>query len=316
MRRELKATPFYVKAITDREVTGIFSVMGNLDSYTDKIWPGAFAKTFRERAGKVLHLWQHDFCKPPIALIKGLREVPREELPPAVLEMAPDALGGAEVTREYLTTPRAEEVFANLKAGVPLQMSFAYDAIRYDYEELPGAKYEWERIRNLREVRLWETSDVLWGANEATVASKAAFPLDYLLKQLGIHVEELAEDVKRAHKESRRNSSADLMRINAIAELAVELGATNVTLVGDEGDGEGEDDMTEDAGKSSPARSAATTTTTPSTKDGAGTPNAPTDSSSRAAEASSAPTALDYQRGLALRSRQLVLARIREIQGV
>jgi len=38
------------------------------------------------------------------------------------------------VTREYLDTPRAQEVLANIKAGVPLQMSFAYDAVRYDYE--------------------------------------------------------------------------------------------------------------------------------------------------------------------------------------
>ena len=46
MQRQLKAGPFHIKAITGREVTGIFSVLGNLDDYDDRIWPGSFAKTF------------------------------------------------------------------------------------------------------------------------------------------------------------------------------------------------------------------------------------------------------------------------------
>src|SRR5204863_5678851 len=74
----------------------------------------------------------------------------------------------------------------------------------------------------------WETSDVLWGANSATVASKALrIPLDYLLKQLGLHLEEMA-------KEGRRNASGDQERINTIAKLAIELGADNVKLADEE----------------------------------------------------------------------------------
>src|SRR3954470_19411392 len=219
MPRELKAAPFHVKKVTGSEVVGVFSVLGNLDDYNDKGWPGMFTKTFQERGTKIIHLWQHDFTSPPIALIKGLRELTREELPPDVLAQAPEALGGAEVVREYLNTPRALEVLENIKAGVPLQMSFAYDAVRYDYEELPGAKYEWEKQRNLREVRLWETSDVLWGANSATVASKASMPLDFLLKQLSIHLLEWQADMKSG----KRNAANDQERINTIASLALEL---------------------------------------------------------------------------------------------
>ena len=278
MQRQLKAGPFHIKAITGREVTGIFSVLGNMDDYDDRIWPGSFAKTFLERGGKVLHLWQHDFCAPPIAVIKSLREVGRDELPPAVLAEAPDALGGAEVVREYLPTPRGDEVLAALNAGSPLQMSFAYDAIRWDYEAKPDAKYEWERVRNIREIRLWETSDVLWGANSATVASKAAFPFEFLLKQLSIHLDELQADP--ATKESRRNSTADQDRIDTIAKLAVELGATNVALIGDPPPAEPEG---EDSAKSR-------------------------EPSSRAAEESSAPTALAYRSRLELAKRALMLA--------
>ena len=185
MTRELKLGPTHLKKIEGNEVIGIAAVMGNLDSYDDRLWPGAFTKTLRERFGKIYHLWQHDFGCPPIANITDLREVSRDELPPVVLQEAPEAQGGLQVTRVYHETERAQEVLINLKAGVPLQMSFAYDAIKYDYEEKPGAKYEWERIRNLREVRLYETSDVLWGANDATVAAKSGFPIEMLLHMLG-----------------------------------------------------------------------------------------------------------------------------------
>ena len=34
-------------------MTGLFAIMGNLDDYNDKGWPGMFTKTFQERAGKV-----------------------------------------------------------------------------------------------------------------------------------------------------------------------------------------------------------------------------------------------------------------------
>jgi len=280
MTRELKVGPTHVKKIEGNQVIGIAAVMGNLDSYDDRLWPGAFTKTLRERYGKIFHLWQHDFDCPPIAQITDLREIGRDELPPAVLQEAPEAMGGLQVTREYLPTPRASEVLENLKAGVPLQMSFAYDAIKYDFEEKPGAKYEWERIRNLREVRLYETSDVLWGANDATVASKGAFPievlvkhiagrelpldviieqlgtrelpLDPLIKNLGDRVLDLSvlvSHLQHQAKAGRRNASDDLERINTIGTLAVELGATSVTLTAtDEGDSETETDTSKASG--------------------------------------------------------------------
>lgn len=224
--RELKSTPFAVKKISGREVTGVFSVFGNLDDYHDRIWPGAFAKTLTERGNRIVHLWQHDFSSPPIAIVREIKEVGRAELPPEVLERAPEAMGGAQVTREYLDTPRANEVLAALQAGSPLEMSFAYDPIKYDFEQLDGATYEWERIRNLRELRLYETSDVLWGANSATIADSKtlALPLDFLLRQLSAQLAQLRDDVKAG----RRNSEDDQKRINQIAELAIELGADSV----------------------------------------------------------------------------------------
>lgn len=229
---EFKSGPQHIKKIEDREVTGIFSVFGVIDSYSDRIWPGAFNKTIAERGARALFLWQHDFGSPPVAVIKSLREIPRDELPPEILAEYPESTGGAEVVREYLDTQRGNEALAAIKAGAPLQMSFGYDAIRYDFEELPNAKYDWERLRNLREVRLWEVSDVLWGANEATVAdvSKAlAIPLTVLTKQLLTHMEELT-------KGGARHSATDIKLLNAIHRAAVDLGCTECLGIVEEAD--------------------------------------------------------------------------------
>ena len=220
-RHERKAGLLMPSSINDRTVTGIFSVFGNMDSYADIIHNGAFSKTLSERAGRVLHLWQHDMDAPPIALIDSIREVPRQALPAEVLMRAPTATGGAEVTRTYLDTPRANEVLTAIRSGAPLEMSFAFDAVRFDFEENGDSPLG--VVRNLRELKLYETSDVNWGANSATVAAKArtsTMPIGTLLHAL-----------RAAMKAGARHSTRDTQLINQIAEAAIELGATSVRLI-------------------------------------------------------------------------------------
>jgi HK97 family phage prohead protease len=220
-RHERKAGFLMPSSINGRTVTGIFSVFGNMDSYADVIHNGAFSKTLSERAGRVLHLWQHDMDAPPIALIDSLREVPRQALPAETLMRAPTATGGAEVTRTYLDTPRATEVLTAIQSGAPLEMSFAFDAVRFDFEE--NADSPLGVVRNLRELKLYETSDVNWGANSATIAAKArstTMPMGTLLHAL-----------RAAMKAGARHSTRDTQLINSIAEAAIELGATSVRLI-------------------------------------------------------------------------------------
>jgi uncharacterized protein len=166
---ELKTLPQEIKSIEGRTVTGIFSVFGNVDSYGDIVEAGAFRKTLRERKGKFFHLWQHNFYEPPIARVDDVKELSRDEIPQYILKAFPEATGAMEVTRTYLDTPRANEVLTGIKDGVPYEMSFGFDAIpdKTKYEETDG-----KRIRKLKELKLYETSDVLWGANGATIASK------------------------------------------------------------------------------------------------------------------------------------------------
>lgn len=219
---EHKSIPIVTKAVDGRSVTGIFAVHGNIDSYADVSHPGSFAKTLAERTGRIKFLWNHDFYGgPPVALIKSIREVTRDELPEKVLALAPNVSGGVEVTREYLKNDRAEAVFEAVVSGAADEMSYGYDPVKMDFGEVDSVK-----VRNLREIRLWEVSDVIFGANPATAGSKLHMPLDLLLKQLEATIEE--------YKAGARHSANDTNQLNMIHAAILTLGATNCKGVVDD----------------------------------------------------------------------------------
>lgn len=214
---EYKAIQLEVKEIGEdgRTVTGLAAVFGNIDSGFDRIHKGAFKKTLAENGQRVKHLWQHDMSAPPIAVVKELKEVGRGDLPDSVREKFPDATGGLMVVRKYLDTPRGDEILAGIVAGAISEMSFAYDPLKYDFEELKGDDVlPGTVVRNLHEVRLWETSDVVWGMNAATVASKT---VDYRLSQIEQAAAEMSADLKAG----RVLSAANLGRLKeALAVLS------------------------------------------------------------------------------------------------
>jgi HK97 family phage prohead protease len=212
MEHEYKSLQLEVKDIGDdgRTVTGFAAIMGNIDAGGDRLFKGAFKKTLRDNGGRVKHLWQHDMSQPPIAAVKELREVGRDELPEGVQKVYPEATGGLMVVRKYLETPRGDEILAGIVSGAISEMSFAYDALRYDFEEVKGDDEPGITVRNLKEVRLWETSDVVWGMNAATVASKTE---DFRLGQL--------EEALTSLKAGRVLSAANLTRLKeALAVLS------------------------------------------------------------------------------------------------
>lgn len=184
---ECKAAPALGTTIEGRIVTGFASVFGVVDSYSDIVMPGAFKKTLKEGAVRVRHLWQHDVYSPPVATILEMREVSEKQLPDAIRDVYPEATGGLLVKREYLDTPRGNEVLAGLTSDPPAitEMSFGFDVVKFEYiqhakaDEAPGFP-----VRYLREVKLYDTSDVLWGANPATANLKAAAFADGRLTHL------------------------------------------------------------------------------------------------------------------------------------
>lgn len=205
---EYKAIEIETKEIGEdgRTVTGFAAVFGNIDSGYDRIHKGAFKKTLKESGGRVKHLWQHDMSQPPIATVKELREVGRDELPDSVTKAWPDATGGLLVVRKYLDTPRGNEILRGIEAGAISEMSFAYDPLKYDFEPDKDGM----QIRNLRELRLWETSDVVWGMNAATVASKS---VDYRIEQLDGLLKDLRDTADLDGKAGRVLSARNLNRL-------------------------------------------------------------------------------------------------------
>ena len=182
---EFKTVSVENKVIDDRTVEGIPSVMGILDLANDKITNRAFKKTIRERSEKVRHLWQHDNYSPPIAKILNLEEIGREDLPKSILKKYPEATGGLKVTRRDLETERGNEVLAGIKAGAINEMSIGYDAIKVEFTTLKQDNRVKVPIRVLKEVALWDTSDVNWGMNPATAAVAGKQVIPY--QETGIH---------------------------------------------------------------------------------------------------------------------------------
>lgn len=162
---EYKAAPAFMLGVDGRSATGIYAVHGNVDAGGDRSYPGLFGDFTSNGRSRARFLWQHDSSQPPIATIDRVYEVNRADLPPAVLSYAPQATGGTAVTRTYLETPRASEVFAALQAGALTEMSYAYDAKEWVFTEDGDAP-----VRELYKAELFDISDVNWGMNPATSA--------------------------------------------------------------------------------------------------------------------------------------------------
>lgn len=170
---EYKALPTVSDVDADnRTVTGFAAIMGNVDDGGDITHLGAFSKTIQERGRRIRHLWQHDASQPPIAAIVGIQEVSAEKLPSELVSEYPEVQGGLKVTRKYFQTERADEVYQAIRGGVGMEMSFGFDIIKYDFTQVQGKTQG--LVRNLRELRLWDTSDVNWGMNPLTLAGKIA----------------------------------------------------------------------------------------------------------------------------------------------
>lgn len=237
MTLEFKTLPqFQTKAIVDRTVTGVFCVHGNIDDGFDRSHPGTFAKVGIGRM-RVRHLWNHGGGwldrgqTPPTAVVKAIRELSREQLPESVLKYAPDATGGAEVEREYLDTPRGNEVLIGIDKGAIDEMSYAYNVTKYSFTEDDAITHT---VREIHEADLLDTSDVPWGMNPATVGSKsalAALPFAEHFAAVLATAKEFAErmdDLKRMRETDGR--SLNTINIDRIKSLCDELAPMQANL--------------------------------------------------------------------------------------
>jgi len=167
----------------DRVVIGFPLIMGNIDAGADIIHKGATKKTLQEQKERIKWLWGHQHTEPPIAKILSMTEVGAEELPNKVKTMHPEVTGAVKVVRVYLDTPRGNEVLKGIKEGAIQEASVGYDSMQEDYVLPDGTtaqtRMTYNDLRNLRQIKIWEFSDVNWGMNEVTTNLKALGFIDF-----------------------------------------------------------------------------------------------------------------------------------------
>lgn len=174
---ERKTFPAFVTKVDDEQgiIEAFFAVFGNVDEGDDVVHPGAFTKTFTERGHKVKVLDNHqtDSIMRVIGKPLVLAEVGRDQLPPEILVKSPEVTGGAFAKIQMLMdTPEGQGAFSRLKSGAVDEWSFGYDTLDYDYNKVDRNGTE-VTIRNLRTIKLYEISPVLWGMNPATTTTSA-----------------------------------------------------------------------------------------------------------------------------------------------
>lgn len=227
MHVERKTLPQFTKEINGRTVTGIFAVHGNVDDGGDMSIPGSFARRLMNGDRKrTRFLWNHDSWNPPIASIKEIREIGRAELPAKVLQYAPDATGGVLVTREYYSdVPLADWVLAGIRAGDIDEMSYAYDVHDYGMEDRDGRK-----VRIMKDVELFDISDVNWGMNPATAGVKGLGDgLTFMqhgeavVSTLSAYVDRVKDRHEFRQKEGRVLSGANRERLSTMLEMIKEI---------------------------------------------------------------------------------------------
>lgn len=140
-----------IKELSDEGTfTGYGSVFGNVDSYGDKIVPGAFGQTLakhRREGSKVPMLWQH-MSEEPIGVWTDLVE---------------DGKGLRAHGQLILGVPRAASTYQLMKQSAIRGLSIGYTVNEADTDG---------NVRLLKEVELWEISVVTFPANRrATVDS-------------------------------------------------------------------------------------------------------------------------------------------------
>lgn len=224
-------------------IEAVFAVFGNVDSGNDVLHPGAFSKTFAEQGQRVKVLDNHrtDSLMRAIGKVLHLKEVHRDELPAELLEKHPDANGGAFARVQMLMdTPEGKGAFVRLRDGAIDQWSFGYDALDTDFSSVVRDGKE-VNVRNLRTVKLYEISPVIFGMNEATQTVSAKAILDeivgddvvidaqaHMREELDKHL----EDASDATKEGRVISKATGKRIQAsIDSIQAAVGGLEKLLV-------------------------------------------------------------------------------------
>jgi hypothetical protein len=134
-------------------IAGYGAVFGNeyeVAGFTESVSPRAFAKTLKEHDGLAV-VWSHDPAR-----VLGTEDS-------GTARFSTDERGLKYEADLDLADPDGMSAYRKIATGKVRQSSFSFEVVRDKWEERDDALPH----RTLTEVRLWETSPVLWGANPA-----------------------------------------------------------------------------------------------------------------------------------------------------
>ena len=152
------AAPVEVREESDGTATigGYGAVFGNEYSvgsqFTESVDPRAFNKTLKERAADLAVVGFHNA---DVVLGTTASDTARFSVDERGLRYEADL---------DLEDPDGKSMWRKVKTGRVRQSSFSFEVVKDAWEE----REDGPPHRVLREVRLWECSPVLWGANPAT----------------------------------------------------------------------------------------------------------------------------------------------------
>lgn len=146
---ELKSINAEVKDVDTKKrvVTGYLSNFDNIDHDSDIIVKGAFQKSIDERKQAIWFLNQHNWQQP-----HGKFSVLREDSKGLYFESEP-----------LIDTTYSSDVLKLYEAGIMREHSIGFQTIKSDYEKQKNTN-----VRIIKEVKLYEGSNVTLGANPET----------------------------------------------------------------------------------------------------------------------------------------------------
>jgi len=140
---------------TKHSFTGLAAAFSK-DLGDDVIWPGAFKRT--------LDHWSRTKKTIPVPLLDSHNRWSVGDVL-GKMTAGKEVSDGLETEFEFVPDdPTADAAFRRVKGGFITGLSIGYEAVKFDYEQKPGGQ-SWERIRNLREVKLGEVSLVVFPMN-------------------------------------------------------------------------------------------------------------------------------------------------------
>jgi hypothetical protein len=152
------AAPVEVRGVSEGVATiaGYAAVFENeydvAGQFTESVDPKAFNRTLKNRAQDLAVVWSHDADR-------VLGTVASD-----TARFATDDHGLRYEADLDLADPDGMGAWRKITTGKVRQSSFSFEVVRDKWEERDDAPPH----RTLKEVRLWEASPVLWGANPET----------------------------------------------------------------------------------------------------------------------------------------------------